>query len=337
MTMISLMFHESGIFNKKGFYHFSSSFEWGNNSLLRFFESLLLKLKFVFFLLRHKTDCVYVISSSYSGFYDKIVYIIIGKIFFKKTYLNLVGGAFFDFAFSNSLNRFLVKFCLKFPTLNIVGSDKWKKKFEGNFKRIKVEKVYNPVKIPETFIDYQYDKSNSNNIEIVFIGALVKNKGVLDIVKVIKSLNDQYNLIFTFIGKGELEPVLLRQLQAEIINNKVRIEGFISESKKLEILKRAHIFFLPSYFEVLPISILEAMFAGLVIISTKVGAISEVIKENENGFLFNPGDISGMYNQLLELSSDFPKMKKIGIKNISDSKNYSMENIINSQLKLMND
>lgn len=57
-------------------------------------------------------------------------------------------------------------------------------------------------------------------------------------------------------------------------------------------LKKSATLVLPSYHEGLPMSVLEGMASGKAIISTTVGAIPEVIKE-QNGILVQPGDVHG--------------------------------------------
>ena len=74
------------------------------------------------------------------------------------------------------------------------------------------------------------------------------------------------------------------------LKSNILIVGWADFDKKLELLKRSSVLVLPSYNEGLPMAILEGMACGKAIISTTVGAIPEVVKE-ENGILIEPGDI----------------------------------------------
>ena len=60
---------------------------------------------------------------------------------------------------------------------------------------------------------------------------------------------------------------------------------------------------LPSYYEGLPMAILEGMAAGKAVISTTAGAIPEVVGE-ENGILIKPGDVAALAQALLRCSRD---------------------------------
>ena len=71
---------------------------------------------------------------------------------------------------------------------------------------------------------------------------------------------------------------------------------------------------LPSYYEGLPMAVLEGMAAGKAIISTTVGAIPEVIGE-ENGILLEPGDVEGLAEAMLACSGNVDALQKMSAEN----------------------
>lgn len=60
-------------------------------------------------------------------------------------------------------------------------------------------------------------------------------------------------------------------------------------------------FFLPSYSEAMPMSILEAMECGLPIVASNVGGIPSIVRNNINGFTFIPGDVEGMAAAIIKI------------------------------------
>ena len=80
---------------------------------------------------------------------------------------------------------------------------------------------------------------------------------------------------------------------------------------------------LPSYGEGLPITILEALHFGMPVITTKVGAIPEIINENI-GTLLLPGDVIGLKNSL-KYYSELPNsnLKAISLRCMMESEKYS--------------
>lgn len=64
------------------------------------------------------------------------------------------------------------------------------------------------------------------------------------------------------------------------------------------------LYILPSYAEGLPCALLEAMAAGLPVVSTSVGSIPEVVEDSINGFLITPGDFTSLAEKIVVLAND---------------------------------
>jgi glycosyltransferase involved in cell wall biosynthesis len=79
-----------------------------------------------------------------------------------------------------------------------------------------------------------------------------------------------------------------------------------------ELLARSDVFVLSTFFEGLPISILEGMRAGLPVITTDVGGSSEAVTDGLNGYLVGIGDIEGMRKRLVSLLEDASLRVRMG-------------------------
>ena len=112
-------------------------------------------------------------------------------------------------------------------------------------------------------------------------------------------------------GGGEVEK-LKEMISKYDLEDFVYYEGFVSGKKKETLLNECDAYILPSYTEGLPVSILEAMSYGKPILSTPVGGIPEVVKEN--GILFQPGDLSAIRNAIDIIASNKSKRKEMGLK-----------------------
>ena len=100
------------------------------------------------------------------------------------------------------------------------------------------------------------------------------------------------------------------------LKSNIIIVGWADFDRKLELLKKSSVLVLPSYNEGLPMAILEGMACGKAIISTTVGAIPEVVKE-ENGILIEPGDVEKLSEALRRYCMNQERVKKIGKNNIA--------------------
>src|SRR5437762_12325946 len=74
------------------------------------------------------------------------------------------------------------------------------------------------------------------------------------------------------------------------IADAVKFTGWVGPSGKRALLEHAAVFALPSSDEALPVSLIEAMSAGVPVVASPVGGIPEVVADNASGFLVAPGD-----------------------------------------------
>jgi len=127
---------------------------------------------------------------------------------------------------------------------------------------------------------------------LICTGTVSERKGQYLIINALSKINKEIinNIHLTLLGSGSQ----ISELQ-EFVNNKnltshVSFEGSIDNSVVYKYLKQANIYILMSNNEGLPISIIEAMRAGLSIISTKIAGIPELVEDNVNGVLLDPNE-----------------------------------------------
>jgi glycosyltransferase involved in cell wall biosynthesis len=157
-----------------------------------------------------------------------------------------------------------------------------------------VSYVYNglPIEHPKEKLNY----NNKHTYEICCVGTICSRKGQPFIVEALhRILNSSMipDVHFSIIGGGPIMDEL------EILSKQYAISPYItfygSSDKVNEYLTNSDIFILPSLDEGFPISILEAMRAGLPIVSTKVAGIPEMIEEGYNGIFIEPS-IEGVFD-----------------------------------------
>ena len=163
--------------------------------------------------------------------------------------------------------------------------------------------------IPNAAASMEHQASPKNTpIKLLTIGRLtpVKNQSLL--IRAMLQLPEEVTL--TIVGEGTERSALIR-LRAELeLENRVALPGEVQDV--LPFLTAAQIFVLSSKYEGLPISILEAMSAGLPIVSTDVGGISEAVLQDKTGLLVPRGDLSRLIVSLESLISDPDKRRRFG-------------------------
>ena len=151
---------------------------------------------------------------------------------------------------------------------------------------------------------------------VLFLGAFGKRKGVYDLLDAIPAVAAARREILFEMG-GDQEVAEVRRLVDERgIGGNVRMLGWVSGDDKLAAFTRAHIYVLPSYHEGLPVGVLEAMAAGLPVVTTPVGGIPEVVRDGINGIVISPGDVRALSAAVLRLLDDSELRERMSEANV---------------------
>jgi len=132
---------------------------------------------------------------------------------------------------------------------------------------------------------------------------LEERKGIRDLVRAAPALRARVpDLRVLIAGKGPDEDHLRGLIAAEGAEGYVQLLGFRDDVGDL--LASADVLCLPSYVEGLPVSVLEAMHAGLVCVATDVGGTSFAVRDEETGLLTRPGDPAELATALERVLTD---------------------------------
>lgn len=112
------------------------------------------------------------------------------------------------------------------------------------------------------------------------------------------------------VGTGVLESRIVAQVEALGLGD--RVEILPPETNVGRLLMESQIFVLSTHFEALPISILEAMRAGLPVVATNVGGISESVRHEETGLLAQHADVASLRSALASLIAHPPLRLALG-------------------------
>lgn len=246
-----------------------------------------------------------------------------------KVIVHLHGSCFKDWydELNSKKQKQIKSFLEKLTTLIVLG-DKWEKIIKNIQPKTKTFVINNSVSLPNYCVHFE------KPFNFLFLGVLIKRKGVEDLIKAVNLIDAEIkkNILIIIGGTGEEEPYLKKIIKILQLENNFVFEGWVSGEKKEQLLKKCQAFVLPSYNEGLPIGILEAMSYGMPIISTSVGDISSAVRNGENGYLINPGDIAALAKAMTDIFNNkrFVAMSKksrdICIEKFSDT--LFFENVI---------
>lgn len=215
-----------------------------------------------------------------------VVLVLICWIMRKKIIVHFRGGALSLHEDHSLLQRFCVRRFLKNASAVLVLGEKEKNYFKRKYRESINSKLYvlpNAVLIPD-FDEIQVaDKFSQSVIHFVYVGRIDLSKGLLEIVEALALCSNKFDYHFDIIGDGP-DMEYFESVLRSSIGPRYTHHGTKSIDQIYSILGDCQIFLLPSHFEGLPNSLLEAMANCVVPIVTPVGSIPEVVSVN-NGFL----------------------------------------------------
>ena len=211
-------------------------------------------------------------------------------------------------------------------------SEGWKSEFETQLNLKNVYVLNNGINTED------YERANSDCIEnkykFLFLGRLGKRKGAYDLLSAIEELSKEgVNVTCYMAGDGEIDK-FRKIISEKKLEDNIKIIGWIDKEEKIELLKNISTLILPSYNEGLPMAILEGMACGKAIISTNVGSIPEVVIQDQNGIIVEPGNIEQIKNAIKQVISNDEKLINMSLNNIDAiDKNYSRKKMHETLIK----
>lgn len=152
----------------------------------------------------------------------------------------------------------------------------------------------------------------SCSLKFGYLGRIEPNKGMTELLIACQRLKKE-DLPFQLViaGKEQTEGEYLPQF-AQWLGDSFEYVGLVSGQTKCDFLRSLDAFVLPTYFEGLPMSLLESMSYGKAPIVTPVGSIPQVVKDGENGIFVKDHDVDSIVNAIKRLSDDRALLRKLG-------------------------
>lgn len=255
---------------------------------------------YIWCLLTKRVELVHAHAAMRGSFWRKGLFTSLARLFGVPVILHLHGSEMKPFYESQRpiLQR-LIRRHLEKATRVIVLSESWRE-FVGRIApAAHVVIVPNYVVVPPAANDGEQSPQ-----DILFLGLIGPRKGTFDLIPAFAEVASVYpDAKLTIGGNGEIEQAknLISSLD---LDGRAKLAGWVGLEAKERLLRSSGIYVLPSYNEGLPMSVLEAMAAGLAVITTRVGGIPELITDGVDGLLIEPGDREGLKRSLLALLED---------------------------------
>jgi glycosyltransferase involved in cell wall biosynthesis len=150
---------------------------------------------------------------------------------------------------------------------------------------------------------------------LLFVGRLAGVKGVSVLFEALERIIPRFpDLRLTLIGDGPERGDFEKEAHERGLDAAVTFAGYRSQSEVAEALQEADMLVLPSFAEGVPVVLMEAMAAGIPVVTTRVAGIPELVDDRVSGLLVPPGDADGLAGAISELMADPALRTRMGEK-----------------------
>ncbi len=169
---------------------------------------------------------------------------------------------------------------------------------------------------------------------LLYVGRLDPEKRIEEILEAVAVAVKQLDFCFVVVGKGLRKPVLEQLAKDLNIENNVVFTGFVPDEDLPYLYKLSRCFIIASRAELLSLVTLQAMACGLPVIAVNAGALTELVQEGENGYLFETGDAAKIVASLLHLFTNDALHNSMSQKSTAISKEHDIHKTVLSFEKL---
>lgn len=211
-----------------------------------------------------------------------------------------------EYPFGKLINPIIKQMSTRADSLIIPTSKARKYQIEQG---ISEDKIFTAPNVVDS-ASYYRNKTNRDQLKILFVGQLIERKGVDYLLDAYSQL-DQSNIELTIVGDGPKEVEYKRKAETTSLN--VTFTGWVSENEKRRLFADADLFVLPSIKDLAPLVLNEALASGLPIITTDaVGNAPDMIIDGGNGNIVPAGDSSALADALINILDDHDELVRMG-------------------------
>ena len=165
--------------------------------------------------------------------------------------------------------------------------------------------------------------------QIIFAGRLSKEKGILNLLEISKSLPTDVHILIAGSGPEEDRVKEVAKTQSNL-----HFLGYQTKEKTIALIRGSDVLVQPSLMEGLSSTILEAMACKIPIVATNVGGNKEILDNNKTGILVRLNSNDEILNEILDLLSNKKKSNQLVENAFREVQRYDWSNIGSLYLKL---
>lgn len=270
--------------------------EMGENTVIKVFKSVKRVWLLVYYILRYQPKAMFAWSGGVLSLYEKLLMSIICRLLFVRPVIMYVGSFWMKKIIASPFMSLIHKYLFMIPSRIVCRSSAWVDMYEKiGVSSDRCSVVYNWIDLHE----YKLGKAKHDTFNYLYVGWLIKDKGVYELVEAFKSASEENpSARLNIVGSGPEEDNLKDRVKKYNLTAKVNFHGWVKSDDVKPFYKDADALVLPSYGEGFPYVIVEAMASKTPVISTPVGGIPGVLRDNETVFFAEVGNAENLFNKM---------------------------------------
>lgn len=274
------------------------------NIMTRIFFMLYGFTKIFMHLLFARPDLVHVHMAEKGSVYRKGFAVKMAKGFGCKVIIHMHAGPFMDWYGSQTLKKQskILRILNRADKILILG-EFWKKQMQAIIPAKKLEVLYNGIVVPSK------NGYCAENLNIIYMGVLKKEKGIYDLLEAIKMIDDDLDKQIKVQLCGiDLEGDIKEKISLLDLTERIHLNGWLENEEKQRMMQSARLNVLPSYYEGLSMSVIEAMSYGIPTITTDISTMHEIL--GDEVVLIQSGNVKQLADRIKICCTDMKLLEK---------------------------
>jgi glycosyltransferase involved in cell wall biosynthesis len=239
---------------------------------------------------------------------------------------------------NNFLTRLLIRFLVRrVDGIGVLSSEEKQNFVNAHLDEKKFYIVKNAVtKFPKTEIKRDFSVTKEKPLRLLFVARLIQSKGLLETIYAVAELYRKgFHIVLDILGDGEIYNKAGNLVEELKINGAIRFYGHVSEEIVQEFYQKSDLLVFPTYHhEGFPMVIFTAMANGLPIITTKIRAAADYLKDGENCLFCEIKNSLNVADKISILYKNKDLRQKISENNFKLAKEFSAEKITLEYLEI---
>ncbi len=262
------------------------------------------------YLLTRKVDTVLIFTAHGVSFFEKGIICILASYLAPNTILAPRSGLILN-DLKIPIRRRYIRWVFSRASRVVCQSPYWQSTFKALAPDANCTVIHNWIDTDKYHQQTPPHRDEQSPFQLLFIGWVVHDKGIMDLYQAVHAISHEHNIQLSICGAGDAMEELQRCIDNDNLADVVQLKGWVQSKSKMQALKEASAFVLPTHFEGFPNALLEAMASGVPCVCSDIPPISSLVRDRHHCLLFETKNTESLAEALLEMITSTPEARQL--------------------------